>query len=66
EHQLAIGRLENNDRQTLLAIALPEFERTLIRAALTSSNGRRQEAAQLLGWGRNTLARKIHDLDMDL
>ncbi|MAF82562.1 MAG: nitrogen regulation protein NR(I) [Chromatiales bacterium] len=66
ERQLANGQLENNDQQPLLEIALPEFERTLIRAALTSVNGRRQDAAKLLGWGRNTLTRKIRDLDLDL
>jgi len=32
---------------------------------LASVNGRRQEAAKLLGWGRNTLTRKIRDLGID-
>lgn len=45
--------------------ALPEFERTLIRIALNRANGHRQEAAKLLGWGRNTLTRKIRTLDLD-
>ncbi len=45
----------------LLEVALPEFERALIRTALAHANGRRQEAARLLGWGRNTLARKIRE-----
>jgi two-component system, NtrC family, nitrogen regulation response regulator GlnG len=49
----------------LLAEALPEFERTLIRVALARSGGRRQDAARLLGWGRNTLARKIRELGLD-
>jgi len=49
----------------LLDDALPEFERTLIRAALRKAGGGRQEAAKLLGWGRNTLTRKLRDLDMD-
>ncbi|MDH3713129.1 MAG: hypothetical protein OET44_04675, partial [Gammaproteobacteria bacterium] len=31
-------------------------------AALAKTGGRRQEAAQLLGWGRNTLTRKIKEL----
>lgn len=70
EHRLAKARLENgqfaNDEwQPLLEIALPEFERVLILAALASVNGRRQEAAKLLGWGRNTLTRKIRDLGID-
>jgi two-component system nitrogen regulation response regulator GlnG len=49
----------------LLDDALPEFERTLIRAALRQAQGGRQEAARLLGWGRNTLTRKLKDLTMD-
>jgi two-component system nitrogen regulation response regulator GlnG len=44
---------------------LPEFERTLIRAALRQAQGGRQEAARLLGWGRNTLTRKLKELAMD-
>jgi two-component system nitrogen regulation response regulator GlnG len=38
-----------------------EFERTLIRVALDHTGGRRIEAANLLGWGRNTLTRKIQE-----
>ena len=49
----------------LLEAALPEFERTLIRAAMARSGGHRQEAARLLGWGRNTLARKIRELGLE-
>ena len=48
----------------LLDTALPEFERTLIRCALKRTQGHRQEAAKLLGWGRNTLTRKLKELDM--
>ena len=46
----------------LLQEALPVFERVLIDAALAKTQGRRQEAAQLLGWGRNTLTRKLKEL----
>jgi two-component system nitrogen regulation response regulator GlnG len=49
----------------LLDDALPEFERTLIRAALRKSEGGRQDAAKLLGWGRNTLTRKLKELGME-
>jgi two-component system nitrogen regulation response regulator GlnG len=49
----------------LLDDAMPEFERTLIRAALRKAEGGRQEAAKLLGWGRNTLTRKLKELAMD-
>ena len=49
----------------LVDSALPEFEETLIRIAMSQTNGHRQEAAKLLGWGRNTLARKIKALHLD-
>lgn len=41
------------------------FERTLITQALQHTNGRRIEAATLLGIGRNTLTRKIQELGLD-
>ena len=46
----------------LLDEAQPQFERVLIRAALKRTQGHRQEAAKLLGWGRNTLTRKLKEL----
>jgi two-component system nitrogen regulation response regulator GlnG len=42
-----------------------QFERTLILQALQHTNGRRIEAATLLGIGRNTLTRKIQELGLD-
>jgi two-component system nitrogen regulation response regulator GlnG len=42
-----------------------EFEATLIRRALAATGGRRIEAAQLLGIGRNTITRKIQELGLD-
>ncbi|MDG1462582.1 MAG: sigma 54-interacting transcriptional regulator, partial [Gammaproteobacteria bacterium] len=48
----------------LLDQAAPEFEKVLIKTALTHARGRRQEAAKLLGWGRNTLTRKIKELEL--
>jgi len=39
-----------------------DFERTLIIRALQHTGGRRIEAAQLLGLGRNTLTRKVQEL----
>ena len=66
------GRLADWARQRmeagkvpLLERALPDFERTLIRVALERAKGHRQEAARLLGWGRNTLTRKIREFGMD-
>ncbi len=40
-----------------------EVERALIQAALGATGGRKQEAARLLGWGRNTLTRKLKELE---
>ena len=57
-------RLNAGD-SALLDQALPEFERTMIRAALRKAEGGRQDAAKLLGWGRNTLTRKLKELGMD-
>jgi len=42
-----------------------QFERTMISQALQHTNGRRIEAATLLGIGRNTLTRKIQELGLD-
>jgi len=49
----------------LLGEAAPLFERTLIHSALAACKGQRQEAAKRLGWGRNTLTRKIKELGID-
>ena len=49
----------------LLDHAVPEVERILIRVALRKAEGLKQEAAKLLGWGRNTLTRKMRELGMD-
>ena len=44
---------------------LREFKRTLILRSLVHTGGHRLEAAQRLGWGRNTLTRKIHELGLE-
>jgi two-component system, NtrC family, nitrogen regulation response regulator GlnG len=59
EKQLALGK------DNLLEDALPKFERIMIEAALAKTAGKRQDAAKLLGWGRNTLTRKIKELGME-
>ncbi len=48
---------------SLLAYAQPEFERILLKTALEHTNGHKQDAAKLLGWGRNTLTRKLKELN---
>lgn len=46
----------------ILQEATPAFEKVMIEVALQHSEGRKRDAAELLGWGRNTLTRKIKDL----
>ena len=62
--QWADARLVEGDRP-LLDEAVPMFERVLIEAAMAHTHGLKQDAAIVLGWGRNTLARKMKELDMD-
>ena len=59
----AIDSLARGETE-LLDLALPEFEKTMIEAALGKTMGKKNEAAKLLGWGRNTLTRKIKELGM--
>jgi two-component system nitrogen regulation response regulator GlnG len=48
----------------ILREALPDFEQVMIRVALQHTQGRKRDASELLGWGRNTLTRKIKDLGL--
>ena len=50
----------------ILDEAVPRFERIMIEVALTHTQGKRQDAARLLGWGRNTLTRKIKELGIEM
>ena len=59
DQQLAKGET------ALLDQAVPAFERIMIETALKHTCGRRRDASNLLGWGRNTLTRKIKELDME-
>jgi len=49
--------------ENTLANLVPDIERIMIDVALKHTGGRKQDAAQLLGWGRNTLTRKIKELE---
>ncbi len=53
-------------KKNILATALPSFERTVIETALQHTAGRKRDAAELLGWGRNTLTRKLHELNIEI
>ncbi len=59
DQQLSLGQ------RSLLDAAVPAFERIMIETALKHTAGRRRDAAELLGWGRNTLTRKIKELGME-
>ena len=56
--------LQRGDERIMDTLSV-QFERTLIEQALQHTNGRRIEAATLLGIGRNTLTRKIQELGLD-
>lgn len=55
----------NRGEQGILEVLTKEFERILIKKALAHTDGRRIEAANQLGMGRNTLTRKIQELGID-
>ena len=67
-----LADLERESR-TMLQAGVPEvwdtltrkFEAQLIHTALEITRGRRIEAAQKLGIGRNTITRKIQELGLD-
>ena len=60
----AMQKLKNGEMK-ILDIATPMFEQVLINAALQQTRGRKRHAAELLGWGRNTLTRKLKELGME-
>lgn len=59
------NRQLHDGHSDLLGTAQPAVERILIQCALNKTQDRRQEAARLIGWGRNTLTRKIKELDIE-
>ena len=52
-----------NGETEILKKAAKVFEKTLLDCALEATRGRKQDAARLLGWGRNTLTRKLRELN---
>ncbi len=53
-------------QESILDEAVPQFETAMIETALEHTGGRRLDAARLLGWGRNTLTRKIKELGLEI
>ena len=60
--RLAIEQRLGRGENSILEKLNPDFERVLIQAALNNTGGRKQDAAKRLGWGRNTLTRKLKEL----
>lgn len=56
QQQLAEGNTE------VLEQLIPQLEQLALELALQHTNGHKQQAAALLGWGRNTLTRKLKEL----
>jgi two-component system nitrogen regulation response regulator GlnG len=63
EHEVE-RRLARGDTG-ILELLGRQFERALIAKALARAGGRRIEAANLLGMGRNTITRKIQELGIE-
>lgn len=59
DQQLVLGRSD------ILNEAMADFERVMLHTALRHTHGHKQEAARRLGWGRNTLTRKLKELGFD-
>ncbi|WP_333608847.1 nitrogen regulation protein NR(I) [Arsukibacterium sp.] len=59
-----IGEQLASGAENILAQAGPAFEKVVLEEALRFTHGHKQEAARRLGWGRNTLTRKLKELDL--
>ena len=59
------GQLLASGRSDVWDLLTRRFESRLITTALQATQGRRMEAAQRLGIGRNTITRKIQELGLD-
>lgn len=62
--RLAVKMLQDGDKQVFDALT-SRFEKVVLQAALEVTRGRRVEAAQRLGIGRNTITRKLQELGID-
>jgi two-component system nitrogen regulation response regulator GlnG len=62
--RLAVKMLQDGDTEVYDALC-SRFEKAVLMAALEVTRGRRVEAAQRLGIGRNTITRKLQELGID-
>lgn len=63
--QLWCNQYLSTGKDELSKAIVPQVEKILIATALQKTNGKKNDAAKLLGWGRNTLTRKIKELEID-
>jgi two-component system nitrogen regulation response regulator GlnG len=64
-NRLAVKMLQDNDQQVFDSL-LARFEKSVLMAALEVTRGRKVEAATRLGIGRNTITRKLQELQIDV
>jgi two-component system nitrogen regulation response regulator GlnG len=64
-NRLAVKMLQDNDQEVFDSL-LARFEKSVLMAALEVTRGRKVEAANRLGIGRNTITRKLHELQIDV
>lgn len=62
--RMAVKMLQDGDTEVYDALC-SRFEKAVLQAALEVTRGRRVEAAQRLGIGRNTITRKLQELGID-
>lgn len=62
----SLGNLEKMETGDLYALVLEQMERPLIRFVLEKTRGNQVKAADILGINRNTLRKKIHELDIEV
>ena len=62
-HHYMLQQLNRGEKRILDKIT-PTFERIALKTALLKTGGRKKDASDLLGWGRNTLTRKLKELDL--
>lgn len=62
--RLAVKMLQDGDEE-VYDVLCSKFEKAVLKAALEVTRGRRVEAAQRLGIGRNTITRKLQELGID-
>ena len=54
-----LGEIYQSNSENMLEIIEPELDKVMIDFALEKTGGKKQDAAKVLGLGRNTLSKKI-------